>query len=99
MEDMMNKKKIPLSASLICSFGEWPVFANLKELELILIAEDDSSLLGVISLKELSPYLQKFSLKLDYLDLFEEREVREVRNFPHEHIKVVEFARVVGVSN
>lgn len=35
-------------------------------------------------------------LQLDYLDMFEQRALRKVRKFPHQHIKVVELAGFVG---
>lgn len=77
-------------------FRKWPTLANLKELELIVIAEGHCSLIGFTSLIKASPCLLKFTLKLDYLDMFEQRALRKVRKFPHQHIKVVELAGFVG---
>ncbi|KGN63501.1 putative FBD-associated F-box protein At5g56700 isoform X1 [Cucumis sativus] len=77
-------------------FRKWPILANLKELKLIVIAEGHSSLIGFTSLIKASPSLLKFTLKLDYLDMFEQRPLRKVKKFPHQYIKVVELAGFVG---
>ncbi|XP_022134730.1 F-box/LRR-repeat protein At3g26922-like isoform X2 [Momordica charantia] len=75
---------------------EWPLLANLRELELIVLAEGHSTLLGFTSLIEASPCLQKFSLKLDYNDMFEQRALGMVPKSPHQHLKVVELVGFVG---
>ncbi|XP_059666196.1 FBD-associated F-box protein At5g38590-like [Cornus florida] len=77
-------------------FAKFPVFKKLKQLELVITARDDASLIDFAPLIEACPFLYKFVLQLHWVDPILRRKRRRVASSPHLYLKVVELIGFVG---
>ncbi|XP_008236054.1 PREDICTED: putative FBD-associated F-box protein At5g56700 [Prunus mume] len=70
----------------------FPILANLKHLELIVLADYRLALFHLTSFLKASPFLQRLVLKLDFIILWEDLgEINKAVKCPHHSLKVVEI--------
>ncbi|PQQ14451.1 putative FBD-associated F-box protein [Prunus yedoensis var. nudiflora] len=70
----------------------FPILANLKHLELIVLADYRLALFHLTSFLKASPFLQRLVLKLDFILLWEDLgEINKAVKCPHHSLKVVEI--------
>ncbi|KAL6288953.1 hypothetical protein ACE6H2_006463 [Prunus campanulata] len=75
---------------------EFPVFANLKHLELIVEADYRWLLHQLNSFIKASPFLQRLSLKLQFQTWKCNEKLKKAAIFPHHYLKVVEIVGYRG---
>ncbi|XP_059658905.1 F-box/FBD/LRR-repeat protein At4g00160-like [Cornus florida] len=80
----------------IVKFPKFPVFNKLKQLELIISADDEQNLIVYTPLIEACPFLRKFVLELTGARYKVYRKWQRVKFWPHQHLKEVEFIGFVG---
>ncbi|KAF5741523.1 putative F-box/LRR-repeat protein [Tripterygium wilfordii] len=100
---MQRSSTVSLNFLEDLEFPQLPKLTNLRQLKLRVFAPDGKCLLGLTSLIEASPFLERFTLRFvgsgQWGGSRRQRMVKKSMNYPNKNLKVVEIVGFVGHAN